>query len=184
MIHTAPHLPFHTPHTTSSPHSTPSQGPPCRTPTTYPWRHSTGEGEGGSRSWQWWQWWSAAADGKDKSRQWHSAWGLRGSVLPTACAASVGGVHAPKPRTAQIHLTRSTVGVVCVALERCVHRIGGSHHVKLSLLEAVQHTTSHIVQHARVWYPCLCIHLLIVSRRMRLVKIYTVMLQFNLWYIR
>jgi hypothetical protein len=77
--------------------------------------------------------------------------GVRGSVLPTACAASVGGVLAPKPRTAQIHLTRSTVGVVCVALERCVHRIGGSKHVKLSLLEAVQHTTLHIVSQARAW---------------------------------
>ena len=58
--------------------------------------------------------------------------GVRGSVLPTACAASVGGVHAPKPRTAQIHLTRSIVGVVRVALRRCVHLVGGGKHVRLS----------------------------------------------------
>ena len=58
---------------------------------------------------------------------------------------------AHKTPPAPVHLTRSTVGVVCVALGRRVHRIGGSHHVKLSLLEAVQHTTLHIVSHARAW---------------------------------
>ena len=50
--------------------------------------------------------------------------GVRGSVLPTACAASVGGVLAPKPRTAQIHLTRSIVGVVlcCAGALRASYR--------------------------------------------------------------
>ena len=110
-----------------------------------------GGGEGRSQ-WQWWQWWSAAADGKDKSRQRHSAWGYQGQCVTNRlrCARWAGSAH-QNARTAPVHLTRSIVGVVCVALGRCVHRIGGSKHVKLSLLEAVQHTTSHIVSHARAW---------------------------------
>ena len=79
--------------------------------------------------------------------------GVSGAVCyqPPALRRWAGSSHQNHAPPQPVHLTRSTVGVVCVALERCVHRIGGSKHVKLSLLEAVQHTTLHIVSHARAW---------------------------------
>ena len=90
--------------------------------------------------------------------------GVRGSVLPTACAASVGGVHAPKPRTAQIHLTRSTVGVVRVALRRCVHRSRWWQACEVIIARSsTAHHLAHCVTRAGV-ETCLFIHLLIVSR--------------------
>ena len=53
--------------------------------------------------WQWWQWWSAAADGKDKSRQWHSAWGCQGQCV-TNRLRCVGGRG---PRTKTTHRPNS-----------------------------------------------------------------------------